>query len=336
MEGLFIYRKIIAPIFFAGLLSISAFADGKITRKGKLWRKAASSLARDCSDPSSYCGVELLRLISAVNYANINIGGGWMGTEGLGEGFTNGALSFARFDLLSGDLPIGDFNIGRFEAIFLPDSKGTRLRFSLAGSETFFLCKDHSGQTHLPGIGHLRNFCKPESNLGIGGQIVNIEWDQDTGRFGGKWAQFNFVLNLFGAPQSMEYLRSHLNAIVGADFETATPSQEPTEYFSRGLLGLSGLIRSGDGHWEGSAKLGFRPVIIGTVESLKDFGLTGEAALFYRIQSSVSRVITAGLQFKGDYWTNPTTSFGAISNDRDTSGVYMGLMLGVSHEYGDF
>ncbi|HRK02593.1 MAG TPA: hypothetical protein PLH57_07990 [Oligoflexia bacterium] len=318
-------------------VSHGALADGRIKKGNKVTHRSRSSGPDEknfCHATDPRCINTLLRLLSGASLPVVETTVGYSSDSTASDSSVTGGVTVEAGSI---EMPIGDASLGRFEALFLSRDRGVRLRLTLGESNVMFECKTREGKTNIPGLGRMNHFCQPRRNKGVGGKLLELQYDPKKGRFAGRWAQFNAVLDLLGSSHSQTYLQRQLNLSAGLDAESIWHGDgSDSDHFSRLQLGLAGLVRSADARWEASAQIGYRPVVFGTLDALTDYGLTSEGALVYNFLKNESAVVSTGLQFNAEYWSNPESSLGVLSSIEDRTSIYIGAVLGVRYEYSRF
>lgn len=246
-----------------------------------------------------------------------------------GHGAADAAVRF-QVSLADIDAMIGDISVLPFEAIYLHERGGFRLRFTLADAEVLFLCNDFdSGKYKAPLLGWLQYDCRPDEVIGIGGKITEIQWDQETGRVAARWLELQAVANLLANGNSFDYLRRRLVAFAGASFETVWPGSTPgapdvdADVIGRLKFGVMGMIRSENNRFEARGYAAYRP----SVTSFSDFAIEAKTEFLYHLLFSDQIVASVGLDGRYSYWGEPSHSIGAFTSDRDRHSAYVGALF---------
>jgi hypothetical protein len=279
-----------------------------------------------CGQFDPDCRKRLARILTGVHFGQVQVEGGIR----YGQGGADGAVRF-NVTGASIDVPIGDLDVLTFDAIYVPDAGGFRIRFALAQSEVLFFCKDEEGNTHPPLVGIAQN-CQPEGMIGIGGSILENQRDGDTGRWAARWAELNFVLNFLRNGNSLEYLHRRLNLFLGASVDTVFPGSTPgaggTETMPRLNMGISGMLRTQNNRWEIRGYAGYRPNVI----AWDDWAVEARAQVMYHLLLSRNIMATIGLDTQYSHWSRPWHSMGPFASDRDRDSVFVGLLFGVTFQ----
>lgn len=322
-------------------------ADGTVIQTYRLGQPGSFSTL-GCNDTTVGCDHSILRILSNITFFRSQITGGMA----LAQNSTNTLGGFAgrlRIDAISTDSPIGDIHAGRFDVIYLPhglsqsgsstnDGPGIRINFILGQTLVGFFCTDAENHLRPPFAGRSLHYCTPDAHWGIGGLFAQMQYDPQTGRFAGRWAQFNGVLNFFGNGHGSAYVKRHLNLILGASVDTVWPdglhSQSDTDL--RAVAGLSGVVRTEDSHWDFAADFFFRPSIVGTSGTFQNLGLSAHAQISRNFLMSDSTVGTLGLAADLSYCDQPGACIEPFATDSDKLSVYVGAVFGVTFQYGHY
>jgi hypothetical protein len=273
------------------------------------------------------CSRRLARLLSSIQIAPIRMEGGVR----YGENGTNGAVKFST-EVVGMDVPVGDIHALMFDAIYLPDAGGFRLRFTLADSDVLFFCKDEDGKTHAPLAG-LFAACKPEGWIGLGGKVSDIQWDAKTKRVMARWAEVNAVFNFLRNGNGLDYLKKRLNAYAGLSADTiwygstpGAPAGDDRHTLARANVGISGMLRSDNNHFEIRGLAGYRP----NITDWNDYTIEARTQVLYHLLLNKSIMGDIGIDAQYQYNTVPAHSMGDFASDRERHSAYVGAIFGLT------
>ncbi len=280
----------------------------------------------DCGQYDPDCSKRLLRIMSGIHLAPVEVVGG----ARFGDSSSNAVIEFST-DLVSVDAQAGNLEAIGFEAIWIPQAGGFRLRFTLAESEVLFFCKDRdSGETSPPLVGLFQN-CSPDAQWGLGGKVFDYQHDFGTGRDAIRWAELNVVYNFLKNGNGMNYLKRRLSAYAGLSLDSVgydgTPGAPNTGWDSalRGNFGISGLIRTANAKWEVRGFAGFRPNMI----EWDDYAIESRLQVMYHLLLSDDMQGNIGIDASYSHWSTPSRSFGTFASDREENTGFLGLMFGL-------
>lgn len=278
------------------------------------------------------CRRRLARILGGVQIVPIEVTGGFR----IDEGGPSGAV---RFGLNVGavDVPVGDLRVLPFEAIYIPEAGGFRIRVSLVDSQVLFFCKDENNPDSGVSLGLFKALmgtppnCRPDGIVGVGGSVANINWDTATKRVAARWAEINLVLNMFANGNGSDYLRKHLNAFIGASVDTVWLGNTPNtsggvDTMARLNVGIQGMVRSDDNHWELRGAVAYRPNVI----AWDDYAIEVKAQVMYHFLFNQSLMGTVGLDAEYQRWSVPSHSIGSFASDRERDSFFIGLMFGIT------
>lgn len=308
----------------SGLASLTDFDDGEEVPPAPSLEDGAGESPCGPLDPD--CRRRLLSLMAGnVNFLQPRVDGGVR----FGHGGADAAVRFSM-DLLNVDAMIGDLGALAFEAIYVPDAGGVRLRFTLADAEVLFFCTDfETGKIKAPLVGWVKYDCRPDAVIGIGGKVTEIQWDTNTGRVAARWLELQMVANLLANGNGFEYLQRRLNVFAGGSFETVWPGDVPgvadgdADVIGRLKLGVMGMIRSDDARIEVRGFAAYRP----SVTDFSDFAIEAKTEFLYHLLFSDTVVGSLGLDAQYSYWTDPSRSIGEFASDRDRHSAYVGALF---------
>lgn len=281
----------------------------------------------DCGQYDPDCSKRLLRILSGIHLAPVEVvGGGRFGDD------SKGAVIEFSTDGVSVDAQAGNLEVIGFEAVWIPQAGGFRIRFTLAESEVLFFCKDkESGETSPPLVGLFQN-CSPDAQWGVGGKVLDWQHDFSTGRDALRWLELNVVYNFLKNGNGMDYLRKRLSAYAGLSFDSvgygSTPNApDPRGWDSalRGNFGISGLIRTKDAKWEIRGFAGFRPNVI----QWDDYAIESRLQVMYHLLLGDEMEGRVGVDASYSHWSTPSRSFGTFASDRDRDTAFVGLLFGL-------
>jgi len=301
-------------VFFA-LLFVSSVALAEV----------APSTSNGCGPADPDCRRRILWILNGIHLGAFNVEGGYR----FGENATEVAVGFHAAGV-STDSQIGDLEALVFEAVYVPEAGGLRLRFTLAEGDVMFFCKDEEGVTHPPLLAFLYN-CEPTAAIGLGATLLDVQHDSSTGRWATRWAQMNFVYNFLRNGNGVDYLRRRLYAFGGASLDTITyhntpgaPIGDGRDTLVRMNFGVSGMIRSANSQWEVRGLAGYRP----NVTDFSDFGFEAKFELLRHILvGNGQSLATVGLEAGYNEWSQPWRSIGTYASDRDRRNSYLRLMF---------
>lgn len=303
----------------------SGFADGRITRRDQLVAKRQHVVTAHCDDDPEACSINLLRALTGLSFGVV------ASTVGATR---SGVAGGVTIDLVSVRYPLGGGDIGKILAVNGPNSRA-RLGFTLLNLPAVFSCRDANGSLHPPILGHMLVACVPGARLGFGAVIGEVAWEPVQRRRTARWADVAAVVNLLGTTSSMAYVRGHLDASLrlGVDsvWHGTGESRSGADHMVRTGAAVDGVIRSTDARWEAALHISFRPTLIGTVASFRDFGWTAEATAFYHLIFD-STVVSAGLDVRATHWSDPSTSISSLDAARQSPAVFAGAVLRVRRE----
>jgi len=239
-------------------------------------------------------------------------------------------------DVASVDAPAGDLSAIVFEALYLPDAGGFRIRFSLAESQVLFFCRapedpETGKRKWIPPIMSLLSDCEEEGFLGLGGNILEMQGDTGTGRFGARWLELNLVLNALNNANSLAYLQNRLNFFTGFAVDTVWRKDTPgapspdAESALRMNLGMMGMIRTNNNRFEMRAFAAYRP----DMTDWSDFAVEAKTELLYHLLFGEKKNMlgSVGLSTEYSYWSKPENSIGEFASDRDQHSAYVGALF---------
>jgi hypothetical protein len=153
-------------------------------------------------------------------------------------------------------------------------------------------------------------------------------------------------LNFFGNAHTQAYFRRHLNLSLGAVVESVFESSGVENHHLRGVLALTGVVRSADARWEGNLQMEIRPALVGTIAgemgNFADWAAEARLRGFrHFVLNTEGRdnsyyVLSVGAEAQVNYSEHPQLSFGAFASDRDPLAVYLGAVLRVSYEFSHY
>lgn len=239
-----------------------------------------------------------------------------------GDNNLNGAVRF-RVPLVELNFQQGDLSAFAFDAVYLPEAGGFRLRFTTLESEALFFCKDDAGNWHAPLATLFIDSCTPTGFVGAGGAIMQVQWDQVRDRFAARWADIHLVLNLLRNSNGREYLNRHVNFMVGGSAEFFRNGGERRN-MARAKFAISGMVLSRNNHWELNAYAGYRP----NVAAWDNFGIETRAQVLYHLMMGQQIAGTIGITAEYNYWSRPEFSMGNFTSDEEKQSAYVGLLFG--------
>lgn len=261
-----------------------------------------------------------------------------------GHGAADAAIRFG-IDLVDLETMHGDVGILPFEAMWLPDAGGFRIRFTLADSEVSFFCTDLEGDINAPqnfvnlyemiklslgaSPGRLPDGCRETGMVGLGGSLIDVQADTGTGRWAVRWAEINAVLNFLRNGNSQSYLKRRLTAFAGASVDTVWPGSTPgapdgnADTMLRLNMGVTGMLRTNDSRWEFRGYAGYRP----SVTDWTDFAIEARAEVLYNLLFTPDLMGSIGLTGEYSYWSVPSRSVGTYASDRDLHTTFVGAMF---------
>lgn len=274
-------------------------------------------------DPN--CAYRLQKILTSPHVLPIQVSGGVR----FGENEAQAAVRIST-QVLGIDVPVGDLNALMFDAVYVPEAGGFRVRFTLVDSDVLFFCTDDEGRTHAP-IASLFQNCRPDGKFGIGGSVPQIQWDITTGRVIARWAEINAVLNLLRNGNGLDYLKHRLNAFAGASVDTVWYGDTPGangggKTILRANVGIMGMLRSKDNRWELRGLAGYRP----NVTAWNDFAIETRAQILHHMLFSDKVMGDFGIDGHYQYNTAPHNSMGVFASDRERHSAYLGAMFGVT------
>jgi hypothetical protein len=280
-----------------------------------------------CGPFDPECARRLARILSGIHVLPLKVEGGVR----FGENQAQGAVSFSA-NVVSMDASAGDARVLMFEATYLPEAGGLRVRFTLADTDVLFFCKDDDGVTHPPLAGLFAN-CRPDGAYGIGGTVGQLQWDSATHRLAARWAEVNAVLNLLQNGNGLDYLKRRLNAFAGASLDTVwynhTPNTDGNAHTAlRGNVGIMGMLRSDNNHWEIRGLAGYRP----NVTDWSDYSIEARTEIMYHVLFSANTMADIGLDGQFQYNSVPANSMGQFVSDRERVSAYLGAMFGITFQ----
>ena len=329
MKNPFVGAALVAVVSF---LSISARADGPmivVNPTSVIHPDTGPTIAGVslCGPFDPNCAKRVLRILTGIHVAPIQIGGG----ARFGQKGASAAISF-KTSLVATDTMNGDLRALMFDAVYMPDLGGFRLRFTLADTDVLLFCKDDQGNTHFP-IDALFANCRPDGAFGIGGNVAQIQWDTVTGRVGARWADIHAVYNFLSNGNGLEYLKRRLSAYAGASVDTVWYGDTPgntrnTHTALRGNVGIMGMLRTDDNHWEIRGLAGFRP----NLTEWDDFSIEARTQIMYHMLFTRNILADFGIDAQYDHNTHPANSMGMYASDRDRDSGYLGAMFGITFQ----
>ena len=310
-------------VFAIILLSIPtlSFADEMISVMGP---SGSAKSACGAFDPD--CSRHLLAVLDGIHVAPIQVQGGVR----FGSGAADGAI---RFDVQGAamDVPAGDLEALAFEAVYVPDLHGVRIRFTLAHAEALYFCKDENGKEHPPLLAILQN-CQPES-LGVGATIFQFQKDTETGRAVTRVIEGDFVYNFLKNGNTLDYLNKRLLLFLGSSLDVVSPGYTPgmtpgLKVVPRLNIGITGMIRSNNHHWEISGYAGYRPDFV----QWDDYAIEVRMRALYHILFTKTIMGDFGVDAEYDHWSVPGESMGAYASDTVPDTGYVGAMFGLTFQ----
>jgi hypothetical protein len=284
----------------------------------------AEPATRGCGVADPTCSKRILWILNGIHVGATEVDGGVR----FGDGKADAAIRVSASGV-SADAQIGDLEALAFEAVYVPEAGGVRVRFTLADSDVLFFCKDDEGTNHPPLLAFFYN-CEPTGVIGLGGTLAELQWDEATHRFGARWAEVNFVLNFLRNGNGMDYLKKRLLAYAGTSLDTVWGSGTPgandeTDTMLRLNLGIMGMIRSENNRWEIRALAGYRP----NVTDWSDVGFEAKTQILYHLLFNRSALGTVGLEGGFSHWGVPWHSIDSFASDRDRNNFFLRLMFSV-------
>ncbi|MGZ3696591.1 MAG: hypothetical protein ACXWPM_10210 [Bdellovibrionota bacterium] len=245
---------------------------------------------------------------------------------------SNGTTGVVRFSTKLGGFEArgGNLDIITFEALYVPGEGGFRVRFNLADSQVLFFCEDKTtGHTHPPLAG-IFSTCKPTGVIGLGGNLLQLQADTDTHRWAARWAELNVVFNFLANGNSRDFLHKSLMGYIGASAETIWPGTTPgvespgATSLARLNLGITGMIKSENNHWELRGYAGFRPSVV----EWDDWAVEARVTTMYHLLLTKNEMATIGIDVDYSHWNIPEHSIGTFASDREKDSLYIGAMFG--------
>ncbi|MCC7440731.1 MAG: hypothetical protein IT285_03800 [Bdellovibrionales bacterium] len=273
-----------------------------------------------CDPVDPACESQISQIIRGLRILKPEVEGGVM----FAGGQAGGAVRFS-LEGISLDTPVGDLDLLQFAAVYLPDAGGFRLRLKLADSDVLFFCRDaDTGETHAPLMAMFNN-CVPEGIVGIGGSLLDFQWDIQTSRVMARWLEANVVVNFLRNGNGTEYLNHRLTAFLGASLDTMFPGDVPggdpnTAVMPRLNMGIAGMLRTANNRLEIHGYAGYRPNLL----DFTDFAVEGEVKLLYNFLFSRNVMGQVGLHGAASYWSVPSHSIGDFASDQDRESIYVG------------
>ncbi len=270
------------------------------------------------------CRRRIFRVLGGIHFAEMEIEGGVR----FGNGPLDGAVRFAVTGV-SAETPVGGIDVAMFEAIYLPQQGGMRIRLTVADSDVLFFCKDQDGGTVAPGMALFAQ-CEPTGMWGVGGTVLEGQIDTNTGRWAARWLELHGVLNVLRNGNGFDFLKRQLLVHLGASVDTVSPGSTPgagtsAETMPRVNVGISGMIRSDNNRWEIRGYAGYRPNVI----AWDDYALEARAQVLYHLLLSRGVMATIGLDAHYTHWSVPWHSIGPFASDRERDSFFVGLMFGI-------
>lgn len=306
-----------------GLATTAAYAEPGQVPTG-MSDSQADPKTNPCGETDPDCSRRLLWLLNGIHIVETKADAGVR----FGEESNEFAMRF-RAEGISADGMVGDLDGLIFEAVYLPEAGGLKLRFTLANTEVLFFCTDEeTGEIHLP-VESFFSACRPDGSIGLGATIGQFQWDQETKRRGVRWAEINAVYNFLRNGNGMEYLRKRLLAQIGVSVDTIWPGHIPSEVdldrttAVRLNFGVSGMLRSNNNRWEVRGYAGYRP----NVTSFSDLGAEAKINLMYHLLLSRDELATIGIEAGFNYWEKPWLSMGQFASDRERRNYYLALVF---------
>ncbi len=286
----------------------------------------------------------LIKNLSSIHLLRLRALGGASATKTDSSQFSGGIGA----DLIQADTPGGDLGAVLFDVYYDHDRKGLMIQFTLAQSQVLFFCEDtEENKLHSPLFPFLARSqaCKETSLFGMGGKLGQFQYDGNTGRGSVRPIEINAVLNLLQNGYSQDYLYRRVLAYAGAQLESvfspksnSAPAgfNDQAELSTRLNLGLLGMLRSKNGHWEAQALIGYRPDLLELHDQVLEVG----AKLFYHFLfselSDNRSMVSIGSNVSYSYYEKPKNSFhdwfGPFVSDRDQKTWQFFLTVGINQE----
>ncbi len=229
---------------------------------------------------------------------------------------------------ITADKRAGDIKIIGVDAVYSTQERGMRLRFTLADTDVLFFCKDADGKTKPPGTGLLGG-CEPKGIFGVGGKVIQIQHDGTTSRTAARWLDLNVVFNLLNNANTLEYIKERLNLYAGGSLDTTwtgnTPhAEDSANTLVRGNIGIMGMIRTDDFHWEFRGLAELRPNI---ADPINDYSVIAGGQALYHMTPRPNTVVDIGVDAHYQRNSIPSRSFGPFASDRLRDSGFIGLLL---------
>ena len=278
-----------------------------------------------CGPFDPECARRLQRILTGIHALPVQVSTGVR----FGENGAQGAVRIST-QVVGLDLPSGDASALMFDAVYLPDAGGLRVRFTLAETDVLFFCKDFDNKNHPPVAAIFEN-CRPEGIVGIGGSLVQVQWDTASERVVARWAEINAVLNFLRNGNGLDYLKHRLNGFLGASVDTIWYGMTPqttggSQTIVRANVGVTGMLRSDNNHWEIRGLAGYRP----NVTDWSDFSIEVRTQALYHMLFSRDVMGDFGLDASYNYNSVPAHSFGQYASDREQHSAFLGAMFGIT------
>jgi hypothetical protein len=241
----------------------------------------------------------------------------------------SGANAAVRISLEAAtwDLHLGDIGILVFDADFLPEADGFRLRITALDSEALFFCPltaEEGGGT-APPLAAITKSCRPEGVWALGGKLVEYQKDFGTSRWNARWLEINALANVLRNAFARSYISEHILLHAGVSIESGGGAALADYFALRGNLGISGVFRTENQRFEMRAYAGYRPNLI----EWNDWA--AEARFEAMVNFLLSPRVVASLGVKAEYthWSRPERSLGNFASGVDQDSAFVGLLFGI-------
>ncbi len=290
------------------------------------WAQEADETARagrvDCGPTDPDCRRRLLFVLNGIHVGQAQLDALYrFGQEG------NDAAVRFKADVISFDSSIGDIAALPFEAVWFPELGGVRVRVSLVDADVLFFCRDGQDQLRWP-IEGLFHDCQPTGWIGLGGAVLEGQWDSDTGRNAMRWAEINLVLNFLRNGNGLDWLKRRLAAYAGVSLDTVWPDRTPgapggRDTTARLNFGVVGMLRSANNRLEIRGYAGYRPA----VTEFSDAAYEAKVQVMQHLLFNKRTLGTVGLEAGVTHWDRPWKSIDSFASATEQRNYFLRLMF---------
>ena len=275
-----------------------------------------------CGQDDPDCRMALERVFSSIRLAEPTVEAGVR----FGQSGANAAVRIS-LEAATWDLHLGDIGILVFDADFLPDAGGFRLRITALDSEALFFCPltpEEGGGTAAP-LAAITKSCRPDGVWALGGKLIEYQQDFGRSRWNARWLEINALANLLRNAFSRSYIREHILLHAGLSAESGAGEAMAGYFALRGNLGISGVFRTENQRFELRAYAGYRPNLI----EWNDWAAEVRFEAMVNFLLSPRVVASLGLKAEYSHWSMPERSIGNTASGVDPDTGFVGLLFGV-------